>query len=325
MSILVTGGAGYIGSVATEVLIEAGHEVVVYDSLLYGHREAVHPRAVFEEGDLADKERLSQVLEAHPFDAVMHFAAHSIVPFSMRDPVPFVRDNIGNALNLLEAMVTHEVERFILSSTANVYGDPERVPIEEEDRLAPSSPYGESKLMIERMLHWCEVRHGLRYASLRYFNAAGASETHGEDHRPETHLIPLVLKVALGQMDQLDIYGDDYPTRDGTCVRDYIHVVDLAQAHVLALQALEEESRVYNLGNGQGFTVEEVVAAAREVTGHPVPAAVAPRRPGDPPTLVASSDRIRLELGWEPQHPDLRDIIESAWRWHQAHPDGYAQ
>jgi UDP-glucose 4-epimerase len=325
MSILVTGGAGYLGSVATEVLIEAGHEVVVYDSLLYGHREAVHPRAVFEEGDLADKDRVNRVFETHPIDAVMHFAAHSIVPVSMRDPLPFVRDNVGNALNLLEAMARHDVGRFILSSTANVYGDPESVPISEDARLAPSSPYGESKLMIERMLHWCEVRYGLRYASLRYFNAAGASETYGEDHSPETHLIPITLKVALGQRNHLEIYGDDYPTRDGTCVRDYIHVVDLAQAHVLALEALGRESCVYNLGNGQGFTVQEVVTAVREVTGHAIPAETAPRRPGDPATLVASSDRIQRDLHWQPRYPDLKEIVESAWRWHQAHPDGYGQ
>jgi UDP-glucose 4-epimerase len=325
MSILVTGGAGYIGSVATEMLIEAGHEAVVYDSLVYGHREAVHPRAVFEEGDLADTARLNRVFETHSVDAVMHFAAHSIVPVSMRDPLPFVRDNVSNALNLLEAMASHDVDRFILSSTANVYGDPESVPILEEAKLAPSSPYGESKLMIERMLHWCEVRYGLRYASLRYFNAAGASDTYGEDHSPETHLIPLTLKVALGQKDHLEIYGDDYPTPDGTCVRDYIHVVDLAQAHVLALEALDRGSCVYNLGNGQGFTVQEVVTTAREVTGHPIPAEIAPRRPGDPATLVASSDRIRRELHWQPRYPDLREIVESAWRWHQAHPDGYSQ
>jgi UDP-glucose 4-epimerase len=325
MNILVTGGAGYIGSVATEELIKAGHDVVVYDNLLYGHRDAVHSTAHFEEGDLSDKGRLANVFEAFEFDAVMHFAAHSIVPFSMRDPLPFVRDNVTNAINVLEMMAAHEVKRFILSSTANVYGDPQRIPIAEDDALVPSSPYGESKLMIEKMLHWCGVRYGLRYASLRYFNAAGASDQFGEDHDPETHLIPLVLKVALGEKDHLDIYGDDYPTRDGTCVRDYIHVVDLAQAHVLALQGLEKRSCVYNLGNGQGFTVQEVVAAAREVTGQPVPVEIAARRPGDPATLVASSDRIRRELGWEPRYPDLHDIIESAWRWHHAHPSGYPQ
>jgi UDP-glucose 4-epimerase len=325
MRILVTGGAGYIGSVTTELLLQTGHEVVVYDNLLYGHRDAVPPAAVFEQGDLASKERLNEVFQAHAIDAVMHFAAHSVVSFSMSEPLLFVRENVTNAINLLEVMATSEVRRFILSSTASVYGDPERIPIQEDDRLAPSNPYGDSKLMIERMLHWSEVRYGLRYASLRYFNAAGASAERGEDHRPETHLIPLALKVAQGLQDHLDIYGADYPTSDGTCVRDYIHVVDLAQAHVLALEALNEGSRLYNLGNGQGFTVQEVVLAAREVTGQPIPTRIAPRRPGDPATLVASSDRIRRELGWEPRFPDLRDIIESACRWTQAFPEGYAR
>lgn len=323
MKILVTGGAGYIGSVATEELIKAGHEVVVYDSLIQGHRQAVHPEATFVEADLADREKLNTVFERHNIDAVMHFAAHTVVPASMCDPIRFVRENVDNAMNLLETMAAHEVNRFILSSTANVYGDPERVPIRESDRLAPSSPYGESKLMIERMLYWCEVRYGLRYASLRYFNAAGASDAYGEDHHPETHLIPLVLKVALGLNEHLDIYGDDYPTQDGTCVRDYIHVVDLAQAHLLALESLDDGSRICNLGNGEGFTVQEVVATAREVTGHSIPVRIAPRRPGDPATLVASSQLIRRELGWEARCPDLRDIIQSAWRWHQAHPRGY--
>jgi len=322
---LVTGGAGYIGSVATEELIEAGYDVVVYDNLTQGHRQAVHPQAVFVEADLSDREALNSVFAKHDIQAVMHFAAHSVVSFSMRDPLRVIRENVGHAINLLEAMAAHDVKRFILSSTANVYGDPERIPIREEDRLAPGSPYGESKLMIERILHWCEVRYGLRYASLRYFNAAGASEAYGEHHDPETHLIPLLLKVALGQREHLDIYGSDYPTRDGTCVRDYIHLIDLAQAHILALEALDKGSRIYNLGNGEGFTVQEVVATAREVTGHPIPARIAPRRSGDPATLVASSEKIRRELGWEARTPDLREIIESAWRWQQAHPEGYAE
>jgi UDP-glucose 4-epimerase len=325
MNVLVTGGAGYIGSVTTEELLQAGHQVVVYDNLLYGHRQAVHPEAVFERGDLADRARLEQVFQTHPLDAVMHFAAHSIVPLSMNDPISFLRDNVGNALNLLESMANHDVRRFILSSTASVYGDPVRIPIEEDDRLAPSSPYGESKLMIERALRWCEIRYSLRYASLRYFNAAGASGLYGEDHDPETHLIPLVLQVAGGHRDHLDIYGSDYPTRDGTCVRDYIHVVDLARAHVLALPALDDGSRIYNLGNGQGFTVQEVVAAAREVTGQPIAARFAPRRPGDPAALVASSARARRELGWKPRYPHLNHIIESAWRWYRDHPQGYSQ
>jgi UDP-glucose 4-epimerase len=325
MSMLVTGGAGYIGSVATEELIKAGYDVVVYDNLTQGHRQAVHPQAVFVEADLADRGALNSVFAEHDIEAVMHFAAHSVVSFSMRDPLRFIRENVGHAINLLEAMAAHDVKRLILSSTANVYGDPERIPIREEDGLAPGSPYGESKLMIERILHWCEVRYGLRYASLRYFNAAGASEAYGEHHHPETHLIPLLLKVALGQREHLDIYGSDYPTRDGTCVRDYIHLIDLAQAHILALEALDKGSRIYNLGNGEGFTVQEVVATAREVTGHPIPARIAPRRSGDPATLVASSEKIRRELGWEARSPDLREIIESAWRWQQAHPEGYAE
>jgi UDP-glucose 4-epimerase len=324
MSILVTGGAGYIGSVAVEELTKAGYEVVVYDNLTQGHRQAVHPQALFVEADLADQERLETTFEEHSIQAVIHFAADSIVPMSMREPLRFIRENVGNAINLLETMIAHDVRRFILSSTANVYGDPERVLIQEEDRLAPSSPYGESKLMIERILHWCEVRYGLRYASLRYFNAAGASEAYGEDHNPETHLIPLVMEVALGQRKHLEIYGDDYPTRDGTCVRDYIHVVDLAQAHILALEALDQGSRIYNLGNGEGFTVQEVVAIAREVTGCSIPAMIAPRRPGDPATLVASSEKIKRDLEWEARFPDLKDIVESAWRWHRAHPQGYA-
>jgi len=324
MKVLVTGGAGYIGSVATEELVKGGHQAVVYDNLLYGHRQAVHPDALFEEGDLAERARLDRLFETHQPQAVMHFAAHSIVPLSMREPLPFVRDNVGNALNLLEAMVAHDVRKFILSSTANVYGDPQHVPISEDDRLAPSSPYGESKLMIEKMLHWCEVRYGLRYASLRYFNAAGASGSYGEDHDPETHLIPLALKVALGQKDHLDVYGADYPTRDGTCVRDYIPVVDLARAHILALEALDQGSRICNLGNGLGFTVHEVLAAARGVTGQAIPAEVAPRRPGDPSELVASSERIRNELGWKPLYPELNEIIESAWKWHKDHPHGYS-
>ncbi len=323
MNILVTGGAGYVGSVAVEELIKAGYDVVVYDNLVQGHRQAVHPQAAFVEADLANRETLASVFEEHSIQAVMHFAAHSIVPLSMSEPLRFVRDNVSNAINVLEAMAAHGVNRFILSSTANVYGDPEHLPILEEDRLAPSSPYGESKLMIERTLHWCDVRYGIRYASLRYFNAAGASEAYGEDHNPETHLIPLVMKVALGQRERLDIYGDDYPSRDGTCVRDYIHVADLAHAHILALQALDEGSRIYNLGNGEGYTVQEVVATAREVTGHAIPARVAPRRLGDPAALVASSEKIKRELGWEARFPGLRDIIESAWRWHQAYPQGY--
>lgn len=325
MKILVTGGAGYIGSIVTEELISQGDDVVVFDSLLFGHREAVHPAAKFMQGDLADRSTVRALFDAHSFDGIMHFASHTLVGQSMDQPFLYIGDNVRNALNLLEEAVAHDVKRFILSSTANLFDQPERMPIDEKERIIPGSPYGESKNIIERMLLWLDRTHKLRYAALRYFNAAGASPTgkRGEDHDPETHLIPRVLQVALGQRDKISIYGDDYPTRDGTCVRDYIHIVDLAQAHILALRALDEGSRTYNLGNGQGYTVEEVIDTCRQVTGHPIPAEVGPRRPGDPATLVASSDKIRRELGWEPNYPELRTIIEHAWQWHHSHPNGY--
>ena len=326
MKILVTGGAGYIGSIVTEELINQGDEVVVMDNLLYGHREAVHPQAEFVHGDLADREAIKALFDAHDFDGIMHFASYTLVGESMAQPFLYLGDNVRNALHLLEEAVAHDVKRFILSSTANLFDDPERMPIDEEERIIPGSPYGESKNIIERILAWLDRIHGLHYAALRYFNAAGASPTgaRGEDHEPETHLIPLVLKVALGQRDKVVIFGDDYPTRDGTCVRDYIHIVDLAQAHILALHALDEGSRTYNLGNGQGYTVKEVIETCRQVTGHPIPAQAGARRPGDPATLVASSTKIQRELGWEPKYPDLRTIIEHAWGWHRTHPNGYS-
>lgn len=326
MNILVTGGAGYIGSIVTHELVEAGERVVVYDNLYQGHREAVHPRAVFVQGDLADVEWLDEVFREYQIEAVMHFASYTLVGESMEEPFKYIGDNVTNGLNLLRACVRHGVGRFILSSTANLFDDPERMPIDEEERIVPGSPYGESKHILERMLYWLDRTKGLRYAALRYFNAAGAlpDGSLGEDHDPETHLIPIVLQVALGKREKVVIFGDDYPTRDGTCVRDYIHVVDLAQAHILALYALDRlGSRVYNLGNGEGFTVREVIEMAREVTGHPIPAEVGPRRPGDPAVLIASSDRIRRELGWQPRYPGLRAIIETAWAWHRTHPDGY--
>ncbi|HSJ56697.1 MAG TPA: UDP-glucose 4-epimerase GalE [Anaerolineae bacterium] len=323
MHVLVTGGAGYIGSVVVEELIQAGDRVTVFDNLSQGHRTAVHPDAVFVEGDLADRGALEALLAAHDFDSVMHFASNTLVGESMAKPFKFVGDNVHNGLNLLEAMVDQGVLRFILSSTANLFDQPERIPIDEEERIVPGSPYGESKYILERVLAWLDRTKGMRYAALRYFNAAGATEERGEDHAPETHLIPLVLQVALGERDEIQIYGTDYPTRDGTNVRDYIHVSDLAQAHILALRALDRGSRVYNLGNGQGYSVREVIETAREVTGHPIPAVEGPRRPGDPATLVAGSDKIRHELGWEPRFPELRQIIQSAWDWHQAHPQGY--
>ncbi len=325
MNILVTGGAGYIGSVVTEELINQGDGVVVFDNLHYGHRVAVHPEAIFVEGDLADRAAVESLFDTYDVEAVMHFASYTLVGESMEQPFKYIGDNVTNGLNLLQEAVAHGVRRFILSSSASLFGDPERVPIGEGERIIPGSPYGESKNILERILHWLDRIYGFRYAALRYFNAAGAppSGERGEDHDPETHLIPRVLQVALGQRDKIGIYGDDYPTRDGTCVRDYIHVTDLAQAHILALRALDEGSRAYNLGNGQGFTVKEVIETCREVTGHPIPAEVGPRRPGDPAVLVASSEKIRRELGWKPQYPGLRTIVEHAWKWHRTHPHGY--
>jgi len=325
MNILVTGGAGYIGSIVTAELVESGEQVVVFDNLSMGHRQAVHPGATFVQGDLADRAALDGVFATHHIDAVMHFASYTLPGESMEQPFKYIGDNVTNGLNLLQAAVQAGVRRFILSSTANLFDQPERMPIDEEERIIPGSPYGESKFILERMLHWLDRIYGMRYAALRYFNAAGAAPdgSRGEDHTPELHLIPRVLKVALGQLDEIVVFGDDYPTRDGTCVRDYIHVVDLAQAHILALHALDQGSRTYNLGNGQGFTVKEVIETAREVTGHPIPAKVGPRRPGDPATLIASSEKIRRELGWEPRYPELRTIVETAWNWHRTHPHGY--
>jgi UDP-glucose 4-epimerase len=321
--ILVTGGAGYIGSVVVEELVHQGDQVTVLDNLAQGHRAAVHPQAEFVQGDLADSQALADLFGRHDFGAVMHFASFTLVGESMQQPLKYVGDNVANGLNLFRAMVDHGVRRFILSSTANLFDQPERMPIDEAERIVPGSPYGESKFILERMLHWLDRVHGLRYAALRYFNAAGATEERGEDHAPETHLIPLVLQVALGQRERIEVYGADYPTRDGTCVRDYIHVLDLAQAHILALRALDGGSRTYNLGNGQGYSVREVIDMARAVTGEPIPAVDGPRRPGDPPELVASSAKIRRELNWQPRYPDLRDIVQTAWTWHRTHPHGY--
>ncbi len=323
MKVMVAGGAGYIGSIVAERLIEEGHSVLVVDDMSKGHREAVPQAATFVEADLAFAGGLPGLLTAHRIEAVMHFAADSLVGESIARPASYFRRNVVNTLNLLEAMLAVGVKRFVLSSTAAVYGEPKRVPIEEDDVLAPTNPYGESKLTVERMLRWLDAAHGLRYASLRYFNAAGASRERGEDHRPETHLIPIVFQVALGQRERVEVYGDDYPTRDGTCIRDYIHVVDLAQAHILALEALGEGSRIYNLGNGQGFTVREVIEASRRVTGHSIPAVETARRPGDPAVLVASSRRISEELGWQPRFADLETIVATAWDWHRRHPRGY--
>lgn len=324
MKVLVTGGAGYIGSAVSHELVRAGDEVVVLDNLSQGHRNAVPDDAVFVAGDLADRALLDEVMAQHHPQAIMHFASNTLVGESMEQPFLYLRDNVINGLSLLQSAVEHDVKRFILSSTANLFDAPETIPITAGERIVPGSPYGESKYILERYLHWMDRIHGLRYAALRYFNAAGAvSPDLGEDHDPETHLIPLVLQVALGQREKITIFGDDYDTPDGTCIRDYIHVLDLAQAHILALRALDGGSRRYNLGNGRGFSVLEVIETARAVTGQPIAAEVGPRRPGDPPVLIADSQEIRQELGWRPRYPDLHDIVDSAWQWHRKHPHGY--
>lgn len=326
MNILVTGGAGYIGSVVTAELVRSGHDVTVFDNLAKGHRGAVSPKARLVIGDLGDAAAIEQALRARRFDAVMHFAAFIEAGESMKFPERFFRNNTANTLNLLEGMLRADVRRIVFSSTAALYGEPEFTPIRETDALCPTNAYGESKLLVERMLEWFHRIHGLRYASLRYFNAAGATEELGEFHDPETHLIPLVLQVALGRRPNVAVFGTDYETADGTCVRDYIHVLDLAQAHLLALDALASRDRlIYNLGNGKGFSVSQVLDAARKVTGHPVPAIDSPRRAGDPAVLVASSEKIHRELGWMPRFPEPEAIIHSAWEWLRKHPDGYAR
>jgi UDP-glucose 4-epimerase len=321
MKILVVGGAGYIGSVCSELLLDEGHEVAIFDNLIEGHQHAVDPRANFIRGDLADRERIEAALSSTRFEAVMHFAAYALVPESMRDPSKYFRNNVSNGLNLLDAMLVTGVRRIIFSSTCALFGPPERVPIDETTPTRPINPYGESKLAFEKILRWYDQIHGLKFVALRYFNAAGATENLGEDHRPETHLIPAVLKVALGQRANLEIYGTDYDTPDGTCIRDYIHIVDLAQAHILALG--EAASGCYNLGTGGGSSVREVVAACRKITGRKIETIEKPRRPGDPPRLIASSEKIKNELGWRPRFQSLDTIIESAWAWHQKFPNGY--
>ena len=323
MKVLVTGGAGYIGSVTVEQLIKAGHQVAVFDNLSQGHRTAIDVNAEFIAGDLANRDGIDNAITGFRPDAVMHFAAKSLVGESMQFPFLYLGDNVRNGLNLLESVVEHGIQKFILSSTANLFDEPETIPIDEQERIVPGSPYGESKYILERMLHWLDRTDKLRFAALRYFNAAGATQSRGEDHDPETHLIPLVLQVALGQRKDIKVFGDDYETPDGTCVRDYIHVADLAQAHRLALHAIDQKSQVYNLGNGLGFSVQQVLDAARKITGHSISSEVVGRRPGDVATLVAASDKVRADLGWKPEHPEISQIIESAWRWHSDHPHGY--
>jgi UDP-glucose 4-epimerase len=325
VKILVTGGAGYIGSVATAELVAAGHDVVVVDNLYQGHREAVHPDAQFVQTDLADLDAVKTIFAQHTgIDAVMHFASYTLVGESMQNPAKYLRDNTVAGVNLIDAAVAAGVGRVIVSSTANLFEKPDSMPIEPENTIVPGSPYGESKYILERTLHWYERIHGLKYACLRYFNAAGGTPNRGEDHTPELHLIPVVLQVALGQRESITLFGGDYPTRDGTCVRDYVHIVDLAQAHILALDGIARlGSRKYNLGNGDGFTNLEVVQAARRITGHAIPCTIGARRPGDPAILIASAKKICEELGWEPRYPTIDQIIGSAWEWHQSHPDGY--
>ncbi|HAT81949.1 MAG TPA: UDP-glucose 4-epimerase GalE [Eubacterium sp.] len=328
MSVLVLGGAGYIGSHTVYELIDKGEDVVVVDDLLTGFREAVHPKAKFYRGDIRDRAFIDSVFDREDIDGVIHFAAFSQVGESMTRPLKYYNNNLCGTETLLESMVAHGVDKIVFSSTAATYGEPERIPILETDRTAPTNTYGETKLSMEKMFHWTGQAHNLRYVSLRYFNACGAHPDGqiGEAHDPETHLIPLILQVPLGQRDHIAIFGTDYDTPDGTCVRDYIHVSDLAQAHIRALRYLREggKSDIFNLGNGVGFSVREVIETARKVTGHPIPATEEARRAGDPSTLIASSAKAKEILGWDPQFDDLETIISTAWKWHQSHPNGYS-
>ena len=321
MKILVVGGAGYIGSVCAELLLDQGHGVTIFDNLSEGHRRALDPRAAFVEGDLVDRQLIEKTLSKQQPDAVMHFAANALVGESMQNPSKYFRNNVANGLNLLDAMISAGVEKIIFSSTCAIFGPPERVPIDETMTPRPINPYGESKLAFEKILRWYGEIHGLKFVSLRYFNAAGASAKFGEDHRVETHLIPNVLKVALGQKPNVEIFGTDYETPDGTCIRDYIHIVDLARAHILALNATKGD--FYNLGTGGGASVRDVIDSCRKITGRNIDIVEKPRRPGDPPRLIASSEKIKRELGWQPQFQSLDAIIESAWKWHQKFPRGY--
>ena len=325
MHVLVVGGAGYIGSVTAAELLDAGHRVSVYDSLVHGYRRAVDPRARFLRGSLQDLGALSVAFDAEPVDAVIHFAAFIEVGESMEDPGRYFANNVGGTIGLVNTMLAHGVRRLVFSSTAAVYGPPRYMPIDEQHPLEPINVYGQSKLIVEQMLTWYASQADLRYVALRYFNAAGASDALGEDHAPETHLIPNLLTTALGRKPSVAIFGGDYPTPDGTCVRDYVHVLDLAQAHALALERTASGSGVYNLGSGEGFSVSEVLQAARRVSERSIPAEIEPRRPGDPPVLVAASALARSELGWRPRHSEIEQIVASAWHWRAAHPDGYSK
>ncbi len=323
MKVLVTGGAGYIGSVTCELLLDAGHEVVIFDNLERGHVEAVDQRARFIKGDLRQRAEILDAMKAAAPQAVMHFAAYALVGESMANPVLYFRNNVAGGVHLLDAMLQNGVKRIIFSSTCATYGQPERMPMTEDLPQKPTNPYGESKLMLETALRWAQERQGVKPVFLRYFNASGATEKFGEDHDPETHLIPNVLKVALGKAEVVHVFGGDYETPDGTCIRDYIHIVDLAEAHILALTG--DHAGAFNLGNGEGYSVKQVVEMARKITGHKLPVRMEPRRPGDPARLVASAEKAKRVLGWRPRFPDLHAIIQSAWRWHQAHPNGYTR
>lgn len=327
MTILVLGGAGYIGSHTVYELIDNGEDVVIIDNLLTGHKEAVHPKARFYKGDIRDKEFLDSVFKKEKIDAVIHFAASSLVGESMEKPLKYYDNNLCGTKILLDSMVEHGIDKIVFSSTAAVYGEPERIPILETDKTEPTNTYGETKLSMEKMFKWVGKAHGLRYVSLRYFNACGAhvSGKIGEDHNPESHLIPLILQVPNVKREFISIFGEDYQTKDGTCIRDYIHVTDLAQAHILAVKYLQNggKSDIFNLGNGIGFSVKEVIETARKVTQNAIPAKVTPRRTGDPAKLIASSDKAKKVLGWKPQHAELDEIISTAWNWHKNHPDGF--
>ena len=323
MKIVLTGGSGYIGSVTTELLCDDGHEVVVFDNLERGHREAVDPRARLVVGDLREPQAIRELMAAVKPAAVVHFAAYALVGESMQNPHLYFENNVGGGLNLLDALLRAGVPKIIFSSTCATYGQPETMPMTEALPQRPTNPYGESKLMFETTLRWEQERRGLQPVFLRYFNACGATEKYGEDHEPETHLIPNVLKVALGQSPAVPVFGADYPTPDGTCIRDYIHIADLARAHILALE--KDVAGPFNLGTGTGFSVQQVVETCREVTGHPIPVALSPRRPGDPACLVAGAEKAKSVLGWKPRYPDLRTIVQHAWNWHRAHPRGYGK
>ncbi|MDI6603904.1 MAG: UDP-glucose 4-epimerase GalE [Thermoanaerobacteraceae bacterium] len=327
MSILVCGGAGFIGSHTVLELINRGEEVVIVDNLVTGHKEAVLSGKLYI-GNLCDSEFMDKVFKENKIEAVIDFAAFSLVSASVKQPLDYYENNVYGTLCLLKKMKEYGINKIVFSSTAATYGEPESIPIKEDDRTLPTNPYGETKLAVEKMLKWCDKAYGIKYVALRYFNVAGADLNGriGEDHRPETHLIPLILQVPLGKRDKITIFGDDYPTKDGTCIRDYIHVLDLADAHIRALNKLRKDntSTIYNLGNGEGFTVKEVIDVARKVTGHPIPSVVAERREGDPAKLVASSEKIIRELKWIPKHNTLEEIIETAWNWHKNHPNGFS-